>query len=312
MPVFAYAEYTPEELCAIPWGDGVEQLKHKPAEVIPPDPDVIGSDYETDAGSGPSDAFVDKNENIIFYSFDNGQLKGFNNAGQVIFDFSYGAPDYNSDIFTNQITGVYVDSLLRLYVADDGYSVSVVDYGGNVLEKLYPFAPDSTVHVSWIYPKYDGRLCFDSADRGLVTYSDGEFSPGCSAGFIAANGSYYSIWSYSLHSIKLNKYQNPDSTGLAETREFIDIGFPNETIYETGIMSGGDGSKIYLAVTADTTGFVEIWELGLDYNLLNKMTYNAYSTEAVWGLTPFIHANGNIYEFRCLEDGLHVFRWNRQ
>ena len=192
------------------------------------------------------------------------------------------------------------------------YFVSVADYGGNVLEKLYPFAPDSTARVSWIYPKYDGSLCFDSVDRGLVLYSGGQFSQGCSAGFLAANGSYYSVWSYSLHRIKFNKYQNPDSTGLAESRQFIDVDFPDETIYEAGLMAGGDGNKIYLAVTADTTGFLEIWELDLDYNLLDRMTYHAYADEAVWGLSPFIHENGNIYEFRCLEDGVHVIRWTKE
>ena len=27
---------------------------------------------------------------------------------------------------------------------------------------------------------------------------------------------------------------------------------------------------------------------------------------------PFITANGNVYEFRCLEDGLHVIRWTKE
>lgn len=307
-----YAEYASSELFTIQWGDGPNQLRFRPEEIIPPVPGVIGSDYEVDAGSGPSDVFVDKDENFIFSSFDNGQLIGFDNSGQVIFDFSYWAPDYNPDIFSNQITGVYVDSLLRLYVADDGRFVSVADYNGKVLEKLYPFAPDSSVPVLSMYPKFNGQICFYGKDRGLVTYSNGQFSPGGTPGFMASNGSFYTVWSYSLHTIKFNKYQNPDTGGKAETRQFTEVEFPDDTIYAAGILGGGDGSKIYVVVTPDTTWRGEIWELDLDYNVLDKLIYNMSPEGSVWGLTPFIHKSGDIYEFRCLEDGVHVIKWTKQ
>jgi hypothetical protein len=307
-----FAAYIQAELFTIQWGDGPNQLKFRPMEIIYHDPGGIAPGYEVDAGSGPSDVFVDKDENFIFSSFDNGQLIGFDNSGQVIFDFSYWALDYNPEIFTNQITGVYVDSLLRLYVVDDSYFVSVADYNGNVLEKLYPFAPDSSVPVLSMYPKFNGQICFYGKDRGLVTYSNGEFGPGGTPGFMASNGSFYTVWSYSLHSIKFNKYQNPDTGGKAETRQFTEVEFPDDTIYAAGVLPGGDGSKIYVVVTPDTTGGGEIWELDLEYNVLDKLICTIRSENDVWGITSFIHTNGNIYRFRCLEDGVHVIKWMKQ
>ncbi len=308
----ARAEFAVTEILVIPWGDGDNQLKFRPLELIYHDPGGVAPGYEEDSGSGPSEVIVDSAENFIIYSNDNGQLKGFDNSGSLIFDYSLGTPFYDPEFFSSPITGLAVDSLFRLYIADDGNYVSVVDYHGHLVDKLYPFAPDSTARISWIYPKYDGSLCFNSADRGLILFREGQFISGCSPGLLASNGNHYSVWSYSLHSIKFNKYQNPDSTGRAETREFVDVEYPSETIIEAGVFPGGDGSRIYVAVTPDTTGGGEIWELDFDFNIIDKFTHNVWTDEDVWGISSYIHSSGTIYQFRCLTDGLHVIKWTKQ
>jgi len=32
----------------------------------------------------------------------------------------------------------------------------------------------------------------------------------------------------------------------------------------------------------------------------------------IWIQRPVVKPNGNVYEFRALEDGLHVIRWSRE
>jgi hypothetical protein len=311
-PICLQAEYISSELFVINWGDGDNQLKFRPREVVYHDPGGVAPGYDEDPGSGPSDVFVDIEENFVFYSFDNGQIKGFNNQGDVIFDYSYWQPDYKPEFYHNNINGIYVDSHLRLYIVDDRNFVPVIDYEGNLLDSLYPFYPDLSVPILSIYPKYNGDICFYGKDRGFATYSNGEFKPGGTPGFLAANGSYYSIWSYSLHSIEFVKYEDPDISGDTESREYTEIEFPEETIYAAAIYPGGDGSKLYVAVSPDSIGGGEIWELDFDFNLLDKFTHNIWTGDEVWGLSPVIHPNGNIYRFRCLEDGLHVIRWSKE
>ncbi len=307
-----YGEYTSTELFIIPWGDAENQLKLMPPEIIYYDPGGVASGYEDDPGSGPSEVFVDRDENFIFYSFDNGQLKGYNNQGQVIFDYSFWQPDYNIDFYRNNINGVYVDSLKRLILVDDRNFVPIIDYDGNLVDKLYPFEPDSSVPILSLYPKANGDICFYGKGRGFVTQSNGVFEPGGSPGFYASDSTYYSVWSYSLHTIEFVKYQNPDTSGNTELKEYTVMEYPQETILGAAIYPGGDGRRIYVAVIPDTTGGGEIWELDLSYNILEKFTHNVWSGDEIWGLAPFIHPNGNIYRFRCLDDGLHVIRWAKQ
>jgi len=307
-----FAEYIPSELFTIPWGDGSDQLKLRPRETTYYDPGGVAPGYDEDPGSGPSDVFVDKNENFIFYSFDNGQLKAFNSLGGVVFDFSYWQPDFNPDFYSNNIGGIYEDSLQRLYIVDDRPFVPVIDYSGNVVDKLYPFTPDSTVSILSMYPKYNGDICFYGKGRGFVTYSNNEFYAGGSPGFYASNDSYYSIMSYSLHEIEFVKYQNPDTSGNTVLTEYSKKAFPQENIHAAAVYPGGDGSKICVAVIPDTTGGGEIWEFDLSLNVIDKFAHNVWLDDEVWGLAPFIHPNGNIYRFRCLEDGVHVIKWTKQ
>jgi len=44
-----------------------------------------------------------------------------------------------------------------------------------------------------------------------------------------------------------------------------------------------------------------------DEFILPQVTNKYYLT-----LQPFLRSDGNVYEFRCLDDGLHVIRWSRK
>jgi len=313
-PTCLWAEYTSSEILVIPWGEEAEQLKFRPEETTYYNPGGVAPGYEVDPGAGPTGVFVDQDENFIFYSSEFGQLKAFNNLGQLVFDFSYGEPGYNQEIHTGGVAGVYVNPRLEMYVVDayDRNYVPIVDYNGDLVDRIYPFESDSSVPILSIYPKFNGDICFYGLDQGFVTYSDDHFSPGGTPGFMATNRHFYTVWSYSTHSIEFNDYQNPDTSGKAEMRELKMIEYPDETILSAGVLQGGNGDRLYLAVVPDTLGEGQIWELDLNYNILDRLIYEVSPEGTVWGLDTFIHPNSNIYRFPCLEDGVHVIRWSKE
>lgn len=308
-----YADYVPTELFVIGWGDNSDQLKMRPEEITYYDPGGVASGYDVDSGAGPTGVFVDNEENFIFYSSHFGQLKAFNALGELVFDYSYGAPGYSQEIHSGGIEGIYVNSNLEMYVVDayDRKFVSVIDYSGEIINKIYPFAPDSSIPILSLYPKFNGDICFYGLDQGFVTFSNGEIKPGGTSGFMVSNGNFYTVWSHTSNSLKFNEYQNPDTSGRAETREFIEVEYPDETIYSAGVLAGGNGDRLYVVVISDSTGGGEIWELELDFNIIDKLEYEVSPEGTVWGLDTFIHSNGNIYRFQCLEDGVHVIRWSK-
>ena len=309
------ASYTPSEMFVINWGPASNELKISEAAYN----DYMGTpedslDDYVELGGGPSDAFVDITGNVIFSSYDFGQLKGFDHYGELIFDYSHGEAGYNPGIFSRSAEDYYVDSLLNIYVVDSDERdfVAVADYNGNLLEKLYPFGPDSTIPILSMYPKFDGSITFYGENQRMVTYYNGQFINGGTPGFLAANGSFYSAKAVSPQKIKFNKFENPDSYGVAETRLFSEIQFPADSFHTAIILDGGDGNRLFTFLSVQRPDGYEVWELDLSYNRLDRISIQLRQNKYLWGVNPFIALDNTIYEFRCLDDGLHVIKWTKQ
>ena len=114
----ALAAYQPEEMCVIPWGDSANQLKigipnYEDVNFTPADSndDFVGT-------TGPSQGFVDKNENSYLASHDFMQLKGF----EAILILSLIIPReteiYIPIYIRTELTKIYIDSISRIYVLD--------------------------------------------------------------------------------------------------------------------------------------------------------------------------------------------------
>ena len=309
------ASYIPSEMYIIPWGPGPYQLKISEAAYndYMDTPEDSLDDY-VELGGGPSDAFVDIAGNVIFSSYDFGQLKGFDGYGELIFDFSRGEAGYSPEVFSESVEDFYVDSLLAMYVVDSAERnfVSTVDYNGNLSGKLYPFAPDSTVAILSMYPKFDGSITFYGENQRMVTYKNGQYAIGGTPGFLAINGSFYSAKATSSQTIKFNKYENPDFYGVAETRLFSEIQFPPDSFHTAIILDGGNGSRLFAFLSVDRPDGYQIWELDLSYNRLDKMEIRLRQNKYLWGVNPFVATDNTIYEFRCLDDGLHVIKWTKK
>jgi hypothetical protein len=64
--------------------------------------------------------------------------------------------------------------------------------------------------------------------------------------------------------------------------------------------------------TVDNHSSYEVWEFNLGYNLKSKVVFPLAENIYKWFIKPFVSHDGTIYEFRCLDDGLHVVKWTKQ
>jgi len=317
---FSFAAYLSQELFIINWGEEPNQLKMEITSIsdnsTPDDP----YDDEVTAGAGPSDAFVDADGNIIFSSYEFGQLKGFDSQGNLRFDFSLASPQYNSEIFTGSVAAIYVDGDAHLFVlsAPNNGSVSVVDYNGDIISTLYPFLDSSGVTISLLSWSYDGKIFFHDSGRGWRAYLGGDFENWGTPGFLAMNGSFYAAKAFTLDaktptdSIKFNKYESPDSTGVAHSRELKTIIYPSMNLYSASLLNALDGSFLYNFVCVDDYSSFEVWVHDLDYEVKFRIELEAVDEDLGWFIPPFVSSDGSIYEFRSLNDGLHVVKWTKE
>jgi hypothetical protein len=311
----ALAAYAPEEMCVIPWGNNVDQLK-----VLEPhyEDSEGGVDYLIPTG-GPNQAIVDMNDIIYVSSAIPGYFKGFDLNGNATIDFSPGSQNYNDSLFEGSVQKFYVDSLSRIYFQSRSPRdfIAMADTSGHVLSALNPFGESSNINIEIIgFNSQDiiSTLCWY---KGYYTYKNGVFMEGGSTAWLARDGNYYDATIQKNRIIKFWKFNNPDLDDkplnldtllvplLGNSDGFIFLGLDDET-------------NIYLLTTKATTQDY-IYDHGIQiYNNQFKLmqefsfppteknTYMWYKPE------PYIRRDGNIYEFRCLDDGLHVIRWSRK
>jgi hypothetical protein len=207
-----------------------------------------------------------------------------------------------------------VDSSMRLYIQSDPGTryVPVIEYSGEIVDKIRPFSQDPEAYINYMNWSPNGTLFFFNREYGWVTYENGESKVGGSTCFLAANGSFYTVTKKSANSVEFKKFENPDSTTLAESRELTEVPIEADTLVAAGLIKGGDGNSLYVTLAINEYDYFEIWQFGLDYNLIDKITLTNEKPYEGLGISPFIRSDGNIYEFLAREDGLHVIRWSKE
>jgi len=301
-------QWISSDILTIEWGIEPNQLDFSPGGPVGP----AGSFEEPSAG--PSRAIVDIEENIIVCSFQLFQLKGFTNTGDLIFDFSIYGADFDPEMYYELPENIYVDSLLRLYVQSDPGTryAPVIEYSGEIVDKIRPFSQNSDAYINYMNWSPNGTLFFFNREYGWVTYSDGQSQVGGSTCFLAANGSFYTVAKKSANSVEFKKFENPDSTTLAETRELTEVPIEADTLVAVGLINGGDGHSLYVVLAINDFNHSEIWQFDFEYNVIDKLILTNEESYEGMGLSPFVRNDGNIYEFLFREDGLHVIRWSKE
>jgi len=311
-------EYAPNEIANIPWGSADDALSIT-------EPHIEGEGTEEafrEPGMGPKTACVDRNENLIFSSADLNYLKGFDLDGQLLFDLMKEGIPICQRLSGSAVKSLIVDSSFIYIISASGLPIiPIIDYEGNIVDSLTPYGEETTIEIGYLALNYEGSLSIMGFIRGqfqsdiwVVTLRGNEYIPGGSLAFLASNGSYYSAGAPPPNTLRFIKYENPDTAGVTPTKETKYIEFPGDSLDSAGIINGGDGSKLYVHIRKfiNDDFMFEVWEFDLQYNLLAKAIFPLAENKYDWFITPFVSRDGAIYEFRCLDDGLHVVKWTKE
>ena len=294
----------------IGWGDGNNQLK------ITPTWREYGADtteYEEYLSIGPSIGIADTNVNIYFISSYFGQLKCFNNKGELILDRS----NLAEGVCPNPPHDMFLDSLGHIYLTTEppiNY-VPVTNLEGKLLTRLFPY-PDTSKLIYRLYHDISGTLFFWSlGDNISMAYSGGDFKAVANTCMMGNNGYLYTIDECSEeypHAIKFIRYNSPDRSDSPDTTDSTFVEIPGHNIFYNDLIIGGDGSKLYIFLSKfqETSSYLYIYDL--EYRLLDEITFPELSETYTSGMSPFVDRRGNVYEFRFMDDGLHVIKWTKQ
>jgi hypothetical protein len=309
------SSYHSEEILFIEWGDNTSQLKISP-EVRETGVTLDDStDDVTFPGNGPDYGFVDRNENAYFSSYGFLQLKAFRPSGDVIFDYSVEQPGYRSEFFVAGVGKIYVDSLSRIYITggpEQSY-VAVADTSGNFLAALNPYGPNSQTKISTIYFNSNDVITLRLMEGTSHTYAAGIFITGGCSAWKAKDGSYYTAFERDSTVISVEKLENPDLSGSATVVMENTYDYSGPFIRYSQFLGVDDQMVLYLFMVESHP---ESWKVIIFNQALEKtdevvipIAVNRFNRV----MDPFMRPkDGNIYEFRCLDDGLHVIRWSKQ
>jgi len=293
------AEYIYEEMFKLSWGG-----------------DSVQAPYTIDPEGiirGPSQVYVDNEENVYFAFFSK-DFRKYNSSGQLM---------YSKDLYIDEFA---VDDSLRVYFTefDKTHTVRVLNNEGNITEKQYQHKFNNDLQsVLWI-KEIGGSLFLGYSnktmqvlDNSLITangiyhkpfdkygiYYDCETSmrKATRAKSSSYNKNYLNIYRFSysdanyiwLDTLKLEICRSPH-----QAAEILHIDYNNN--YYIWVFYGFD-EPIDLIVIDSI--YQEIDRIVLPIKIESMGTSI---------IRPFVSPNGNVYEFRCLDDGLHVIRWAKE
>jgi len=302
--------YNEKEITFISWGDADNQLHIS-------DPVFVEGD-EPGAGSlspwgGPTQGFVDAEERIYFSCYDPGYFKAFDRAGNLVTYIRPDSSDNGATIFIESVNAFYVDSLFRVYIESFPQMkyITVLTLDGRVIDRLNPFGPDSGVNIDGLdYHSLD-VLTFDCWYRGYYTYIGGQFEEGGGFSWRAGDGFYYFINYFDSTSMTFIKYLNPNLRGSPEWRDSTIVPYDGN-LKSAGLLAVDDSMNFYVRFVDQEPLRDGIQVYNDEYELIDEIIMATYENKYRWYMKNFVRRDGNIYEFRCLDDGVHVIKWTKE
>lgn len=313
-PVAVFAEYAPEELCVIEWGDKPHQLKiDMPVWVdLNNTPDDPSDDLIEEDGGGPTQVFVDRYENVYISSNELNYLKAFNSKGRLILNCSEGEPVYEKLFSGYTISKFYVDSLSRIYILSRPTRryITVMDILGNLLGRINPLGLKSDFGVWRMYRNSKDVLTIYTGNMEAYTLENNAFTPGGAMSWKALDGYYYNAGREDSTRIRFIRYSNPDIEGRAT--DLIETFVPyNPYFFSVSILGVDDRMRIYVSMLdSESNSRIQIYSTA--YELLDEIVFPPASNKYWRSTGSHLRNDGTIYELRYMDDGLHIFRWSEQ
>jgi len=309
----SFGAFQPQEICVIRWGDGPGELKiagpsiefnHYP-------PRDSGEEYMNSVG--PDVAFVDRFENLYFGSSYFLQLKCFNHGGSLRFDYSMDQPTYNPQFYRDSIAQIYVDSVRRLYVFD-GHSdhIPVLNQEGKIVEEISPPGLEPGQIIYGAVFNRDRKLTLYFGQDQCASYSNGSYSENCSIGRLG-NDDFYYLACYEMNSGVINFFRTDvPISHWPERRNRTSFYYDKEISYAE-FLGVDDNLQTFILCFHPVSFERRVLVFDRGFTLQDHITLPYSVNKYRLSITPYMRpSDGNIYEFRCLDDGLHVIRWSRQ
>jgi len=311
-PACLWAEYTATELFIIGWGDGPDEFLVRPSLIDDQDTPENPNDDKKDSGAGPHKVFIDSAKNCIFMSTLD-QIKGFTKTGKLIFEISNKFPNVARYGLYRYPSGLYVDSSSNIFVTfvPSLRYIPVIAFNGAIIDSLIPFGKFAKIRlINWTY---SGDLMFFSDDYGWSTYSEGEFRHKGASGVVSAGGEFHDIEFIEPNILRFSVYTDPDEWGWPKSKDPSDVEIDVDFLAYVELLNSKEPEHLYVLLSFwDKHIWHELWIYDLEYNLVDKI--GLWSGPMYYDLCPypFITSDGDIYEFRCLEDGMHIIRWSEK
>jgi hypothetical protein len=308
IPKRAIAEYVSSEILFIPWGDGPDEL-------------VIWEPYKEDiyvsedssfeawfASGGPNFGFVDMIDNVYFSSYQVPYLKGFHNDGQGFVNFSNDPPGSNPGLFAGWIDNFYVDSNALIYISSALTFVVVADTLGNIIDRLIPPGYDEHIPVSLLFYNLDDELTIAFLDQ-MLKYKDGEFTENGYDAWKASDGYYYHAKKFNESSFIFKKFHTYDQI------DTFYVSFDGN-LHLGGLMGIDLNDQFFIRYTEEEVD-IPLGILILDNQFKEVDRFELLpepENQYMWYLNKsiFLRGDGNVYQFICEDDGMHVIRWRKE
>lgn len=329
------AKYAATEMLLIPWGDSTSQLPIKFQHASPRRQMEGDNDQRHNY---PGHFFVDRNGILYIGNQTLKYIKAFNSKGTELFTIpsNYTKPErtnshkaiepkigeqYNTLYFT----AFCVDSRSRIYIqsliqrGDPGYNENVI-------------IADSTGKVKGVINsqkfgvnKIPGEMKMNSLDvltfgnlnsQGIMTYRNGILSEGGYDGWLGPDDYYYTVRidkaGYDRERTIVEFTAIGDSTNSKIADDVKQTVRPlKEPVSQCELLGIADDGRMFIKL--QKTGGITIQVYDKQYTLMDEIEIPHLKSKTRFNpyRNLFAAVNGDIYEFHCLSDGLHIIKWSK-
>ena len=308
IPAETIAEYISSEILVIPWGDGPDELGIRE----PYKEDIYVSEDSSFeawfASGGPDRGFVDVNDNIYFSSYEMFYIKGFHSDGQPFVNFSNQTQGSNHDLLGGAIENFYVDSDARIFISNMLPFVVIADTLGNIIKRLIPPGYNEQMPVSLLFYEFDDELVISALNQ-IYIYRDDEFYEGGYPFWKASDGFYYRAKKYDESSFRFMKFETYDQI------DTFYVAFDGN-LYLGGLIGIDLNDQFFIKYTEEEVDILlDVLILDSQFQEVDRFKILPEpENQYMWYLnnSTFLRGDGNVYQFLCEDDGMHVIRWRKE
>jgi hypothetical protein len=334
-----YAKYSAKEILIIGWGNAESQLPVENRQ----NPDNISYE-EGDAKplrNYPDQFFVDKKGIIYFGNHRLNYIKGFSPTGIELYSISAsdsrsgGVAKAESNKQQPKIGEHYnlknysvfcIDTLSRMYIqplsprgeCSFRGNVFIVDSTGIITEIIQPQNHDLNTELGEMKMNSMDVLTFGNLNsQSIMMYKNGKLSTGGYPGWLGPDDYYYTARIDKIGDNKEKTIVEFTVIGDSTNPKIADdvkqtIRLLKEPASQGELIGIADDGRMFLKLYKSSDIAIQVYDK--QYTLLDEVQVPYLKSEKRFDhyRNLLLAANGDIYEFHNLADGLHIIKWTNR